>query len=338
VRGVVRYYVQGFDENDTPVAIIGDPRHPLYVPIRWSITSPAPHLPGREPPAQCGSGGECPAGAACGDSLGEASPPKLDNGEVCEADGQCSSRRCASGRCAPARAPSGAEGGFVHFWFGVAGSLDITVVPSGNDVCSLTALGTPSSAQGYYCTTPYGADFPTRASTAQNSTLVPGEAGQAQSGLESGDVRLLASFDYAATANLLLGARVGIVLNGYRGEAAVHDGHAFGPPIHLELRATYLFGNRPLASSGFAPLVFLAGGVGEFDASTTVGVVVNSVVGTRPMVAWQTGGPGFAALGGGLRYAFSPRVAFTAAIKFTAAFGGAFFPTIAPELGLQYGF
>jgi hypothetical protein len=338
VRGVVRYYIQGFDESDTPVAITGDPRHPLYVPIRWSISSSPPHLPGQEPPSQCGSGGQCPAGSACGESTIEASVPTLDNGEVCETGGQCTSGRCASGRCAATHTPEGAAGGYVRFWFGVAGSMDLTLVPSGNDVCLLNAQALPANSQGYYCTTPYGADFPTRSGAAENATLVKGQAGQAQGGVVSGDVRLLFTFDYAASTHLLLGGRFGLVLNGYPGQAAVQNGHAFGPPIHAELRGTYLFGDRPLAHSGFAPLVLLAGGVGEFDASTTVGVVVNNVVGTRPMVAWQTGGPGFVALGGGLRYAFSPRVAFSMALKFSAAFGGAFFPSMAPELGLQYGF
>jgi hypothetical protein len=338
VRGVMRYYVQGFDESDTPVAITGDPRHPLYVPIRWSISSAPPHLPGQEPPAPCGVGGQCPAGAACGESISLAPTATLDNGEVCETGGQCTSGRCSSGRCAATRTLEGAAGGYVHFWFGVAGSVDVTYVPSGTDVCLLNAQAVPANSPGYYCTTPYGVDFPTRASPAQNATLVKGEAGQAQGGLESGDVRVLFTFDYAASTHLLLGGRFGVVLNGYPGEAAAHDGRGFGPPIHLELRGTFLFGDRPLAHSGFAPLVLLAGGVGEFDASTTVGVVVSNVAGTRPMVAWKTGGPGFAALGGGLRYAFSPRVAFSAALKFTTAFGGAFFPTMAPELGLQYGF
>jgi hypothetical protein len=118
----------------------------------------------------------------------------------------------------------------------------------------------------------------------------------------------------------------------------VHDGHAFGAPIHLELRGTYLFGDRPLTHSGFAPLLFVAGGIGEFDASTTVGVVTTGVPGVRPMLAWQTGGPGFVAVGAGVRYAFSPRVAFSAALKASGAFGGGFFATGAPELGLQYGF
>ncbi len=338
VRGVVRYYVQGFDENDNPVAFTGDPRHPLYVPIRDSIRSPAPHLPGKEPPVQCRPDGECPAGAACDDSHGEPGGPKLDNGEVCEVDGQCTSGRCASGRCASDRSPSATEGGYVRFWFGAAGSIDITVLSGGHDVCLLTSQAKPANSQDYYCTTPSGADFPTRASPVENNTLVKGQAGQAAGGLEPGNVRVLLSFDYAASTHLLLGSRFGLVVNGYPGASVARDGRGFGPPVHLELRGTFLFGDRPLAHSGFAPLVFLSGGLGEFDASVSVRVIVSNVPGSRPMVAWQTGGPGFAALGGGFRYAFSPRVAFSAALKVTTAFGGGFLPTVAPEVGLQYGF
>jgi hypothetical protein len=337
-RGIMRYYVQGFDDNNTPVAITGDPRHPLFVPVRASIASPSPHLPGKEPPTQCAASGECPSGATCGESHGEVGAPTLDNGEVCEANGQCTSGRCASGRCAPEHSPHGAGGGYVHFWLGVSMSVDVTALPSATSVCSLTSNALPANSSNYYCTTPYGVDFPTRANTSQNDALVKGQSGEAGGGLQSGDVRALLSFDYAVSASFLLGARFGVVLNGYPGSAAVTDGHALGPPIHAELRGTLLLGDHPLAHSGFAPLLFLAGGVGEFDASSSVGVLTMGVPGIRPMVAWKTGGPGFAALGAGLRYAFSPRVAFSMALKGSLAFGGGFFPSIAPELGVQYGF
>jgi hypothetical protein len=338
-RGVVRYYVQGFDENETPLAISGDPRHPLYVPIRWSITNPAPHLPGKPPPAQCAATGQCPAGAACGETASEVAAPTLDNGEVCEANGQCTSGRCANGRCAPEHSPRGAAGGYVHFWFGVAASVDATVLSQVKDVCLLTSHGIPANSADYYCTTPYGFDFPSRANAGQNNSLIKGQAGETPSALESGDLRVMLSFDYAVSASVLLGARIGLVPNGYPSVAASQDGRAFGVPLHLEARGTWLLGDRPLAHSGFAPLLLLGGGVAKFDASTAVGVAVTGVPGVRPMLAWKTGGPGFAVLGAGLRYAFSPRVATTIALKFAGAFGTAgFFPAGAPELGLQYGF
>jgi hypothetical protein len=63
------------------------------------------------------------------------------------------------------------------------------------------------------------------------------------------------------------------------------------------------------------------------------------IPGTKQVDAWLTGGPGFVALGFGIRYAFSPRVAFSLALKGSEAFGSArLFPTLAPEVALQYGF
>ena len=35
------------------------------------------------------------------------------------------------------------------------------------------------------------------------------------------------------------------------------DGHAFSSRFHVEARGTYLFGDAPLASLGFAPMAFL---------------------------------------------------------------------------------
>ncbi len=338
VRGVVRYYVQGLDESDTPLALTGDPRHPLFVPIRWSITSAAPHLPDKPPPVQCGATGQCPAGTACGESHAEVAAPTLDNGEACESDGQCTSGRCAAGRCVSERSPQGTGGGFVRMWFGVSASIDIVYLPSGSDVCLLNNTALPVNAQGYYCTAPYGSDFPSRASPAENSTLIKGQAGQAASGLQGGDVRILFSFDYAVTANLLVGGRFGYVAGSYPGAAAPRDGRGLAPPIDAEVRGTWVFGDKPLAREGFAPLVSIQGGVAKFDAATTVKVEVTNVAGIRPMVAWQIGGPAFAGLGAGVRYAFSPRVALTLALKAQFAFGAGFFPTLGPEAGLQYGF
>jgi hypothetical protein len=133
--------------------------------------------------------------------------------------------------------------------------------------------------------------------------------------------------------------RFGYVLQHYPGNAAVSDGRAFGLPLHFEGRATYVFGEDPLVRSGFAPFGFAAAGVAPFDASQTVMVTESGVAGQRPVLAWTTGGPFFVAVGGGARYAFSARAAFLMGLKLTGAIGGSgFYPTVAPELGVQLGF
>ena len=152
-------------------------------------------------------------------------------------------------------------------------------------------------------------------------------------------MRLLVTIDYALSTHFLTGVRAGYVSQSYPGAAASSDGHGLSTPLHAELRETYLFGRNPLARSGFAPYGFVAAGYGKFDTSNLSSVEVSGVVGSRPVLVWRMGGPFFAAAGGGVRYAFSPRVAFLAGLKATLPFGSAgILPSVAPELELHYGF
>jgi hypothetical protein len=231
-----------------------------------------------------------------------------------------------------------AEGdGYARLWIGVSGAVDWVHLPSATDVCKDTATGHPANGAGYYCTAPDGSDFP---SSAQNLRLSsPGDAGQVGSTVVSGDVRVMLAADYALTPNLLLGARLGYVLNAYPGNAAVSNHHALGPKVHAELRAAYVFGHNPLGHEGFAPLVFIGGGVSQFDGHATTGVTFNNAIGQVPVTAWLTDAPFFFVIGGGARYQFSSRVALSAALRFNGAIGGGgFLPTFGPEVAAQYGF
>lgn len=325
--GTMRYYIQGFDEGGDPAATSGDPKHTFTVPIRDSISSEPPSLPGTKAPKTCTESGG-----------GEEGKGKLEEGADCEEDDACASGSCKDGKCAAGAAPE--AGAFEHWWVGISASVDILFLPQGNDVCRLNPQTAVPSGAGYYCTNPDGSDFPTRFDNgAQNSTLTQGNAGVANGGPSLGMVRVMASLDYAFTQNILAGARVGYIFGRYGGSAAGRDGHGFGPPLHLEVRGTYLFGAAPLSHEGFAPMVFAGGGLSEFDSSTTVQVVQTGITGQQAKTAWVVNGPGFIDLGGGIRYALSPRAAATLDLKMTGAFGG--FTTVfvlAPELGLAYGF
>jgi hypothetical protein len=249
----------------------------------------------------------------------------------------------------PPSAPAGDEGRggsslYAHWWIGVAGAIDFLVLPGGENLCVLTAVATPASAAGYYCTNPNGTDFPSRVTPAQNDALIPGQAGTLNGGLAAGDVRPMAAIDYALSPAWLIGARVGYVLNAYPSAgAAVTAHHAFGSRIHAEARGTYVFGDSPLSHEGFAPTLFLSAGVAEFDGHlATYASWIQSpqkVAITEPVNAWVTSGPWFVAAGGGARYQFSQRAAFNAALRVNAAFsqGGVLF-TFGPEIALQYGF
>jgi hypothetical protein len=119
-----------------------------------------------------------------------------------------------------------------------------------------------------------------------------------------------------------------------------------------------VFGNDPLAGgvksdaeddektrgSKVAPYVMIAAGASQWSAK--VGVQVWQPVaggsGSAPVLAiadaWRVGGPGFASLGGGIRWAIVPRLALTFGPRVNVAFGNdSPLFSISPELGVAYG-
>ena len=236
----------------------------------------------------------------------------------------------------PAPAPPASS--FQRIWIGVAGAIDIDFLPSGQDLCKLYPNAQPGNASNAYCVNPDGTDYPSRVTAAENNALVQGQSGGVGGGARIGNIRAMLTFDYAATPSVMLGARLGYVANTYPGTAAVTDGRAFGHPLHVELRATYLFGDASLAHVGLAPMAFVAGGVSEFDGHVS-SFVTPTNSGTRPVVVWYTDTPWFFTLGGGVRYALSLRAAFTGALRGNLSFPkNGLLPTLGPELGFQYGF
>jgi hypothetical protein len=315
----VRYYIQGFDKDGELVASSGDPEHPFTVPIRESVAE-APLLPGETAPRGCDEE--------------QLESLNLSEGERCLEDRQCKSGSCSDGVC---RAPSvteaedtGAPPGFARVWIGVAGSLDLAFLPSQSDVCLLKGGASTSS---YWCTTPSGADYPV------NEQVVAGRAGQTDGGLTTGGVHVTVTIDYAVTPSFLLGVRLGYVVGAYPGTLAPTNGKTIGPPLHAEIRGTYLLGDEPLTGPGLAPYLFASGGIARFDVPQTVQVAEANVAGARAVQGWLVAGPAFVEAGGGARYAFSQRVAASLGLGVNAAIApGAFAITAAPEIQLQYGF
>jgi hypothetical protein len=321
--GKLHYYIQGFDASGSPNVLSGSPKKPFHTMVRPTITSTPPSLPGQSPPVAC---------------TGAQDESEVSAASTCIDDSQCNGGACQNGQCMQPTASAETERGYARLWIGFTASLDVVPLSSASDVCALTSNATPYNSAGYTCTNPNGSDFPTRASPNENGTLRPGTAGKVDGALAVGDVRLLLSADYAFTPNFLLGARIGTVVHTGAGPAAFSDGHGMRVPDHFELRGTYVFGRKALTHSGFAPLVFLGAGAAHFDAGQTVSVSQTSVEGPLQKNAWRVGGPGFLGIGVGVRYAFSQRVAFTAALKIMQAFGGSALLSVGPEVGLAYGF
>jgi hypothetical protein len=94
-QGTMKYYVQGFNDNNDPVATSGSRNKPFTVPVRPQITGDPPSLPDQEPPKQCtgGADNECPPDfPGCGGS-------KKSGGEECEKNSECKSGTCTEGKC-----------------------------------------------------------------------------------------------------------------------------------------------------------------------------------------------------------------------------------------------
>jgi hypothetical protein len=376
-QGTMSYYVQGFNAANDPVATAGSRNKPYTVPVKAEITGPAPAFPGEDAPKQCselavaecppdfpgcnnpkkGSGEDCDNNKECTSNscVGGKCAEKKAGGEDCEKDDECTSASCADGKCSEAKKAAGQEcdgdddcdsdscsdgkcsaaggGKFPRIWVGLNVSLDLDVMKGASDACSQTS-GSINTA-GYRCVDGSGALFP--ATQAENGNIVIGRSDQVQGGVTHGPFTILASFDYALSQNLLVGARAGYEL------LTIPTGAAFAP-VHLEARLTYLFGKDALTSR-LAPLALVGLGVGEFDAFVPV-TAYSQPTAKDPQAtphsfnAWLTAGPVFATAGGGLRYLVKKRIAATLAIKLQGAFGGyaGFLFGVVPELGVQVGF
>jgi hypothetical protein len=338
LQGELQYYVQGFNAQNDPVATGGDRNNSYRVTIkRDKIVGDAPHLPGREPSRQCADTGDCPPDFPGCKKGGAADDTLKSEGADCEEDSECKSGVCTKSKtCAAEDEPKVTKRAKV--WIGVAGAWDLVILPSGDDVCLLNASALPANAAGYYCTNSDGTDYPTRADKSQNDLIVLGKSDKVSGGLAPGNVRVMLTVDVAVTSNILIGARLGYVLNRYPGVSAGNEGKTFAP-VHAEGRLTYVFGKDALAKAGMAGYVYAAGGVAEFDAQVPVTVVEKGVNGGKSVQAWNIGGPGFVSVGGGIRYAFTPRFALQVGPRLNVALGGtSTLLTISPELGAAVGF
>jgi hypothetical protein len=356
-QGTMKYYVQGYSEANDPIAATGSRSKPFTVPVKPQIAGPAVSLPGQPPPERCSEAGpvECPpdfpgchpskrvGGQSCemnsecksNSCIGGLCIDKKEEGEDCDTDSECASGSCKEDKClggAPPESESESGPSGPKVWIGVTGAIDFLVVPAADNACALNAMGTATiNTAGYNCIdpssgNPFPPDGPTNAAIA-NAGIVGG-------GITRGNVRLLASIDFELRKHLLLGARAGYVIGTIPGSV---PGPAF-PPIHLEARLTWIFdGEGP--PHRLAPEVFVAAGAGEFDAFVPSAVRLTGQTTSQTENAWITAGPGFGAVGGGLRLLLGPRAALTAAVKGEAAVGGTAGSLfgIAPELGVQFG-
>ena len=290
----------------------------------------------------CEKDDECSSGT-CSDN--ECSDKK-GAGDDCENDDECDSGSCKEGKCTEPKSSS-----LRRIWVGIEGQLDLYVLKAATDVCLRNSSGAALNTAGYTCVDPgTNAQFPDGPTNAniQRGQGTPNSGG----GLALGNIRVLASFDYALSENALVGLRAGYVA---RTDPAVGSPGAAFAPLHLEARFTYVFGDHPLSRGVVAFMAFGGLGAGEFDANVPVTVQLSSPAPASICSAgvtngaglqrcsenaWITAGPVFAAVGGGARFRLGDVIAMPIDLKLEGAFGGraGFLFGLAPELGVQVGF
>jgi hypothetical protein len=287
----------------------------------------------------CANDSECSSGT-CSDS--KCTGKKADN-EACEGDEECESGRCETGKCGATKKGRGPR----RLWLGVSVQGDWYFMPSARNVCVVSPSTLTLNTAGYFCVDPNsGENFPTGPDFSTGggyNSRITSRFDEVVGGPAFGNVRILATADYAVTPNVLVGARVGYTL--FTTPATGTPSSAFAP-VHIEARVSYVFGRKALFESTVAPMVLFGLGLGEFDAfvPVTVEALLPNAMG-QPVAtsatenAWLTAGPFFVAAGGGARILLAPEIAATAALKLEAAFGGSAgaLPGLAPEVGVQFG-
>ena len=342
-QGGLVYYVQGFNANNDPVATSGDRNNPFKTAVRRDFSGDPPHFPGKDPPRQCADAGDCPPDFPGCKKPAEGTTEESNDsslkgeGQDCEEDSECQSSSCGSDKTCKGGGSSGGKSKRRKFWVGSLLEARLDAPPQLQERLPPDARGDPGQHRGVLLHQ-LGHRLPV---AHQSGRQQPDRPDPLRSGSRRGFVpanfRIALSFDYAATKNLLVGARVGFVINTYDGQAAKNEGKTFAP-IHLEARGTWVFGEDPFAKAGLAPYAMLGAGVAETDAKVTV-AVAPAKGSPQNYTAWDISGPGFFSIGAGVRFAFTPRVALLAGPRLNVAFGsGATLLSIGPEVGLQFGF
>jgi hypothetical protein len=238
---------------------------------------------------------------------------------------------------------SGMTGPYKKIWVGINVAQDFAFV-GGDNVCTAESQANDNFA----CYYPNSTDVPYDPN--HFGTKAVGAIG---TGSVAATTRFLLSVDYAFTANITAGARIGYAIRG--GPPAgrqvtytqtdtvasvVREGTPF-LPFHAEVRGTYWFGRNALARRGFRPYVAAGGGLAQVDAKVVVNTHEERTDGGQSgdfsADAWKKLGQGFVTLSGGVGYAFTPKT--VAQLNLNAMYMlGASGLVLQPSLGLVLGF
>ncbi|MBN2195135.1 MAG: hypothetical protein JW751_20120 [Polyangiaceae bacterium] len=308
----------------------------------------------------CASNSECKTGLCASGSC-----------DYCATTADCSGgASCVEGFCKGGKGgATGAGGKYPRLWLGVHGALDIAIV-GGKNVCNdfdhwdCFYTDDPNYRPSVALGSQKDADYPyyTFDALTEQGQLDPNSqwGGRVTAGAALATVRALISADYALTRQMLVGGRLGYAFNGGP------TGSTKFFPLHMEGRFTYSL--KPVDKKGFRPYLHLGAGLGQVDGKVKVTVAdcslkdaandgypswenmppevqqcmmgneqyINMVTPDFPLDAYKRMGMMFVAPGGGVVYAFTPRMGIQANLDLKILFPTTGF-AFSPSLGFVYG-
>ena len=290
--GTLRYYIQGLDDTKESVASNGDARHARTPSaIKDDLSGDAPHLPGMKPPKSCYESSDCPP-----DFPGVQQERRLRRRQ--RRRERRRGRRQGQGERRPSIATRSASWGrsTSSRWRRdsdlSASTRRARCPPTAPTSTAPTATGrtSPRNEQRAERAPPGPPGSPTAASSAANR----GSTTRWTSRRAGGRPR------WRVDVHLLR-------------QAAHTDGRAWGASrLYADARFTYLFGENALARPS-RPWSSERLGATSFDTHTDGITLSNGQSGTVSL--WQTDGPFFFLVGGGIHVMMRPSFGGTLAVR-----------------------
>jgi tetratricopeptide (TPR) repeat protein len=350
IAGKIKYYIQALDAQGDTVGGAGSKKQPLEIELKQKIAGDLPAFPGKDPPAKCKGGADCPPGMN-----EEGCEAKLSYGSKCTGPGQCSKAdglACIEGTCQPGKEGDGGDDGDdgddgppkLNLIWGII-SVDDAIV-SGSDICS-----SENSVKGTYVCFRQDKQDDKGNPRLYRGVNVNEKGSVSGPPFAIGTIRVLLGYDRAipikSAITPAVGVRLGYAFNGGPTVPNPTDGDKPFMPWHAEVRGTLFFGKNVLSKRGVRPYAFASGGLAQVDAKIANVPVSDDCANYDPsecrvtsdgkrlrikVDAYRKMGTGFAALGGGLLYAVSKTSSIMVELKGALFFGS---PGIAvsPSLG-----
>lgn len=293
ITGDVRYYIRVHDVDGKVVASSGSRAKPYRVTIKHDTVLGA----------KATKKGRCPDPSDCPRGL-PGCPSEKAKEIPCSSDRDCEGGMTCSWRGYCESAERGLD------WLSLGLEQDLGFVATSN-ACSVPS----QENEGWACYRESDGDPYIGYPVSTNEPVRPGW----------GPTRVVLGYDRVVFYNSSLGVRAGFA---FAGEGPTVRGGSPFVPWSVALRATHWFGDDPFAHSGLRPSVFMTAGYGMFDLHTKVDVREDPTKNAyqsgndleQTVDGYKRAGDGFAGLGAGLAFAFTPKLSVGGELSVLQAF------------------